>query len=116
MSSSLPIRCRRCSAGWPRYRKTGGNPFFVTEVLSSGEARIPPTVRDAVLARVSRAGRAGRRLLEAVAIVPSPVEPWLLDVLAGDDVSRFEEYPEVTNYDGSWTEYGSLVGALVEMG
>jgi DNA-binding CsgD family transcriptional regulator/tetratricopeptide (TPR) repeat protein len=73
------------------YRKTGGNPFFVTEVLSSGEARIPPTVRDAVLARVSRTGRAGRRLLEAVAIVPSPVEPWLLDVLAGDDVSRFEE-------------------------
>jgi len=25
-------------------------------------------------------------------------------------------YPEVKNYDGSWTEYGSLVGAPVEMG
>jgi thiosulfate/3-mercaptopyruvate sulfurtransferase len=25
-------------------------------------------------------------------------------------------YPEVTNYDGSWTEYGSLVGVPVEMG
>ncbi len=25
-------------------------------------------------------------------------------------------YPEVKNYDGSWTEYGSLVGAPVELG
>jgi thiosulfate/3-mercaptopyruvate sulfurtransferase len=25
-------------------------------------------------------------------------------------------YPDVKNYDGSWTEYGSLVGAPVEMG
>jgi thiosulfate/3-mercaptopyruvate sulfurtransferase len=25
-------------------------------------------------------------------------------------------YPEVKNYDGSWTEYGSLVGAPVEVG
>ena len=25
-------------------------------------------------------------------------------------------YPKVKNYDGSWTEYGSLVGAPVEMG
>src|SRR4029453_10470819 len=32
------------------YRKTGGNPFFVTEVLAAGDGAIPPTVRDAVLA------------------------------------------------------------------
>jgi thiosulfate/3-mercaptopyruvate sulfurtransferase len=25
-------------------------------------------------------------------------------------------YPNVKNYDGSWTEYGSLVGAPVEKG
>ncbi len=25
-------------------------------------------------------------------------------------------YPKVKNYDGRWTEYGSLVGAPVEMG
>src|SRR5262245_22946699 len=33
---------------------TGGNPFFVTEVLGAGHASVPETVRDAVLAR--RAG------------------------------------------------------------
>ena len=36
------------------YRLTGGNPFFVTETLAGPAAGIPETVRDAVLARVSR--------------------------------------------------------------
>jgi predicted ATPase len=30
------------------YRKTAGNPFFVTEVLAAGADVIPDTVRDAV--------------------------------------------------------------------
>ena len=36
------------------HRLTGGNPFFVTEVLASGNGAIPPTVTDAVLARAAR--------------------------------------------------------------
>lgn len=37
------------------HRQTGGNPFFVTEVLAAGSAgAIPSTVRDAVLARSAR--------------------------------------------------------------
>jgi DNA-binding CsgD family transcriptional regulator len=47
---------------------TGGNPFFVTEVLGSGGEEIPPTVRDAVLARAGRLGAAARDVLEAVAV------------------------------------------------
>ena len=35
------------------YAKTSGNPFFVTESLASGCTVLPPTVRDAVLARVA---------------------------------------------------------------
>ena len=51
------------------YRTTGGNPFFVTEVLAAGQVRIQPTVRDAVLARAARlSGAAARTLLEAVAV------------------------------------------------
>src|SRR3954451_11465461 len=34
------------------HRVTGGNPFFLTEVLAAGDGRLPTTVRDAVLARV----------------------------------------------------------------
>ena len=59
------------------YRKTGGNPFFVTEVLAGGDAEIPNTVRDAVLARAARLGPTARALLEAVAVVPPHGEIWL---------------------------------------
>ncbi|MEP7023224.1 MAG: AAA family ATPase [Actinomycetota bacterium] len=38
------------------HRRTGGNPFFVTEVLAAGGAQLPDTVRDAVLARAARLG------------------------------------------------------------
>ena len=52
---------------------------------------IPPTIRDAVLARASRLGPDARRLLEAVAVVPQPAEPWLLDALAPDELSSLDE-------------------------
>ena len=57
---------------------TGGNPFYVTEVIAGAPARIPPTVRDAVLARAARLTPAGRRTLEAAAVIGPTVEPGLL--------------------------------------
>jgi DNA-binding CsgD family transcriptional regulator len=65
------------------YRKTGGNPLFVTEVLGAPGPEIPPTVRDAVLTRVARLSPAARTVLEAVAITPPPVGLALLEELAG---------------------------------
>lgn len=73
------------------YRRTGGNPFFVTEVLAAGDEQIPETVRDAVLARAVRLSEPARRLLEAVAIVPGQVDLWLLELLAGQLVDRLGE-------------------------
>ena len=73
------------------YRTTAGNPFFVTEVLAAEKGAIPPTVRDAVLARVARLRQSARTLLEAVAVAPPPVELWLLDALAGATADRLEE-------------------------
>ena len=43
------------------FQRTGGNPFYVTEVLAAGAEQVPATVRDAVLARVSRLSQAGGR-------------------------------------------------------
>jgi thiosulfate/3-mercaptopyruvate sulfurtransferase len=31
-------------------------------------------------------------------------------------LSELLGYPSVRNYDGSWTEYGSLVGVPIEVG
>jgi DNA-binding CsgD family transcriptional regulator len=66
------------------HRQTGGNPFYVTEVIAGAPARIPATVRDAVLARAARLSPAGRRTLEAAAVIGPGVEPALLAaVVAG---------------------------------
>jgi DNA-binding CsgD family transcriptional regulator len=73
------------------YRVTGGNPFFVTEVLASGNGSIPSTVRDAVLARAARLCSTARAVLDAVAIAPLQIELWLLEALAGEDVVALEE-------------------------
>jgi DNA-binding CsgD family transcriptional regulator len=73
------------------YARTAGNPFFVTEVLAAAAEDIPPTVRDAVLARAARLSPEARRLLEAVAIVPPQAELWLLEALAADTFDRVED-------------------------
>lgn len=73
------------------YRKTSGNPFFVTEALAAGADEIPHTVRDAVLARAARLSPAARTLLDSVAVVPPQAELWLLESLADDAVDRLEE-------------------------
>lgn len=73
------------------YRTTTGNPFFVTEALAAEGERIPPTVRDAVLARVHQLSPPARGLLEAVAIGSQATEPWLLRALAPDFLSALDE-------------------------
>ena len=73
------------------HRATRGNPFFVTEVLAASGERVPSTVRDAVLARAARVGPAARAVLEAVAIAPHKVEPWLLDALTDGSALALEE-------------------------
>ncbi len=60
-------------------RRTGGNPFFVTEVLAAGGAEMPATVRDAVLGRAARLGPQARRVLDAVSIFPPRAELRLLE-------------------------------------
>ncbi|HEX3975681.1 MAG TPA: AAA family ATPase [Solirubrobacteraceae bacterium] len=72
------------------HRQTAGNPFFVTEALAAGGDSLPDTVRDAVLARAARLEPAARQLLDAVAIVPSHAELWLLEALVGGDLVHLE--------------------------
>jgi predicted ATPase/DNA-binding CsgD family transcriptional regulator len=73
------------------YAITGGNPFFVTEVLASDSPGVPMTVRDAVLARVARLSPAARALLELASVVPTRAERWLLEGILGSAVPALEE-------------------------
>jgi DNA-binding CsgD family transcriptional regulator len=63
------------------HRITGGNPFFVTEVLSQNGAAVPATVRDAVLVRVERLREQERQALESVAVIPGRAELRLLSAV-----------------------------------
>ena len=73
------------------YARTGGNPFFVTEVLASDRQAVPATVRDAVLARSARLSEGARGLLDAISVIPDGCELGLLDELAQDLVEDLAE-------------------------
>jgi DNA-binding CsgD family transcriptional regulator/tetratricopeptide (TPR) repeat protein len=73
------------------YRNTGGNPFFVTEVLATGGETLPATVQDAVLARVARLGPVAQRLVETVAIIPAGVDISVLEAIDDEAVAGVEE-------------------------
>jgi DNA-binding CsgD family transcriptional regulator/tetratricopeptide (TPR) repeat protein len=73
------------------FRRTAGNPFFVTEVLAAGADEIPRTVRDAVLARAARLSLPARSLLEAVAALPPQAEVALLEAITSEVTGNLEE-------------------------
>lgn len=77
--------------GGQLYKKTDGNPFFVSEVLANGSADVPDTVRDAVLARAARLSVPAREILDIVAIVPQRTPLWLLEAVAPGEVTALDE-------------------------
>jgi predicted ATPase len=56
------------------YRLTGGNPFYVTEVLQAGLGVVPSSARDAVLARAAQLSGASRSVLDVAALIGARVE------------------------------------------
>ena len=73
------------------YAVTGGNPFFVTEVLASKDPDVPVTVTDAVLSRVTRLSPAAREMLELVSVIPAKAEMWLVAEMIDPGTSVLEE-------------------------
>ena len=60
------------------YRLTGGNPFFVTEVLQAGGNELPRSAQDAVSARLARLTPGARQVAVVAAVIGRLVEPSLL--------------------------------------
>jgi DNA-binding SARP family transcriptional activator/DNA-binding CsgD family transcriptional regulator/tetratricopeptide (TPR) repeat protein len=73
------------------YQRTGGNPFFVTEVIAAGSGQVPATVRDAVLARVSRLSSAGRDVVATAAVLGWPAEVGLLAEVSRQQLAAVDE-------------------------
>jgi DNA-binding CsgD family transcriptional regulator len=73
------------------YQLTGGNPFYVTEVLQAGMAEVPASARDAVLARAAGLSASARQLLEVAALTGARVEAALLEATAGGPPQAVDE-------------------------
>ena len=76
------------------YRLTGGNPFYVTEVLRAGMEEVPPSARDAVLARAARLSGDAREMLDVAALTGARVEAQLLESVTGCAPSVLDELLE----------------------
>src|SRR5262249_12387017 len=96
------------------YRLTSGNPFYVTEVVRSGLPEVPPSARDAVLARVGRLSAEARGVLEVAALVGARIEPSLLEsVTAGTALVLDELLASVLlGNDGSWLKFRHEIARL----
>ncbi len=73
------------------FELTGGNPFFVTEVLSDPHSDVPLSARDAVLARAARLSEDSRSVLHLAALDSWRVDPHLGAGACDVAVSAFDE-------------------------
>ncbi len=73
------------------YRLTGGNPFYVTEVVQAGMAEVPPSARDAVLARAGRLSSDSREVLDVAALTGTRVELRLVESVTACPPSVMDE-------------------------
>ena len=73
------------------HRQTGGNPFYVTEVIAAGEQGVPASVRDAVLARAARLSPEAQRTLDTAAVIGAVVEPELLRAVLEPERAAVDE-------------------------
>ena len=89
------------------YRLTSGNPFYVTEVLHAGTGEVPPSARDATLARVAQLRPEVRRVLDIAALTSTRVELRVLRAAAGSTESTLDELVAsgLLVGDGGWLRF-----------
>jgi DNA-binding CsgD family transcriptional regulator/tetratricopeptide (TPR) repeat protein len=70
---------------------TGGNAFFVNELLSSAPGTVPETVRDAVLGRLLQCSASAREIAELVSLLPGKTESWMCRAILGEVAAAADE-------------------------
>ena len=96
------------------YQLTGGNPFYVTEVLRAGMAEVPASARDAVLARAAGLSADARQLLEVAALTGARVDAGLLEAAAGCPPAAVDELLAcgLLATDGGWLRFRHEIARL----
>jgi predicted ATPase/DNA-binding CsgD family transcriptional regulator len=73
------------------HRLTGGNAFFLTEVLAAEGTRVPASVGDAVLARAARLSPEARAVLDIASVIGATIDADLLQRVAGPVLDEIDE-------------------------
>ena len=96
------------------FQLTGGNPFYVCEVVGAGMDEVPASARDAVLARVVSLSRESRELLDAAALIGARVELRLLEAVMPGRPSAIDELTAsgLLAGDGSWLKFRREIARL----
>ncbi len=100
------------------YAATGGNPFFVSEVVAAAPVEIPDTVRDAVLARAARLPADARAVVDAASLVPARAERRLLLDVTGQPPDALDAAVQagVLVEDGDGVRFRHELGRLAVEG
>ena len=96
------------------YRLTGGNPFYVTEVVQAGLGAVPSSARDAVLARAARLGGGAREVLDVAALIGARVELDLLTSVTASPPQCLDELlaSGLLAEDGGWLRFRHEIARL----
>ena len=73
------------------YSATGGNPFFVSELLAAADDSLPAAVQDAVLARAARLSPSAREVLDLVGMAPNGLEADVLGAVLDAPAAAVDE-------------------------
>jgi DNA-binding CsgD family transcriptional regulator len=65
------------------HQRTGGNPFFVTEVLAAGDLAVPATVQAAIAARLARLSPSARWVMQAASVLGADADAGILGAMVG---------------------------------
>jgi DNA-binding CsgD family transcriptional regulator/tetratricopeptide (TPR) repeat protein len=89
------------------YRLTGGNPFYVTEILQAGMSEVPGAARDAVLARAARLSGGARAGLDVAALIGTRSELRLVESVTACPPPAVDELlaSGLLTGDGGWLRF-----------
>jgi DNA-binding CsgD family transcriptional regulator len=73
------------------FKLSGGNAFYVTELLRGSNEALPLSVQDSVLVRADTLSKRAREVLDAVAIFPRQAEDWLVEAIFEGHATVVEE-------------------------
>ncbi|MBO3745012.1 AAA family ATPase [Streptosporangiaceae bacterium NEAU-GS5] len=104
-------------SGWDAaelFRLTGGNSFYVTEVLQADARAVPTSARDAVLARAARLTPPSRAVLDAAALTGSRVDLRLLESITECTPAIVDELLAcgLLVADGTWVRFRHEIARL----